>query len=52
MASDDNLPTKAAALIDAANASGGRDNISVLLAQVSPAEKKKSLFARLLNVKL
>lgn len=52
MTADNHLPTKATALVDAANASGGRDNISVLLAKASPPEKKKSLFARLMSAKL
>jgi serine/threonine protein phosphatase PrpC len=40
---------KAGQLIDAANANGGRDNISVLLAQVSTEVKKRSLISRWLG---
>lgn len=36
-------------LVKAANAEGGRDNISVLLAQVHESAEKKTLFARLLR---
>jgi len=43
------LEQKAAQLIDAANANGGRDNISVLLAQVSTDSKKRGLISRLLG---
>jgi len=40
---------KVGQLIDAANANGGRDNISVLLAQVSTEVKKRSLISRWLG---
>jgi len=43
------LEQRAALLIDAANANGGRDNISVLLAQVDANSKKRSLISRLLG---
>ncbi len=36
-------------LIEAANAKGGRDNISVLLAQASEGSRKRSLFSRILG---
>lgn len=36
-------------LIDTANDSGGRDNISVMLVSVQPIAQKRSLFARLLG---
>jgi protein phosphatase len=35
--------------VDAANANGGRDNITVLLAQASEGSRKKSLISRLLG---
>jgi protein phosphatase len=41
------LEQKVALLIDAANANGGRDNISVLLAQANEGSKKKGLMSRL-----
>ncbi len=40
---------RARALIDAANAQGGRDNITVLLVQVEAAVEKRGLMARLLG---
>lgn len=40
---------QAQALIDAANAQGGRDNITVLLVQVEAGQEKRSLVARLLG---
>ena len=43
------LEQKVAQLIDAANANGGRDNISVLLAQASDGSKKRGLISRLLG---
>ncbi|MBC7437936.1 MAG: Stp1/IreP family PP2C-type Ser/Thr phosphatase [Bdellovibrionales bacterium] len=43
------LQHMAAQLIDAANAKGGRDNISVLLAQANTGERKRSLFSRILG---
>ncbi|CAM3570079.1 Stp1/IreP family PP2C-type Ser/Thr phosphatase [Paracidovorax anthurii] len=42
------LAERAARLIEAANVRGGRDNISVLLAQACAAEKKRGLVSRLL----
>jgi serine/threonine protein phosphatase PrpC len=43
------LEQKVAQLIDTANANGGRDNISVLLAQASIDSKKRGLISRLLG---
>ena len=43
------LEEKAIQLIGEANANGGRDNISVLLAQVSSESKKRGLISRLLG---
>jgi protein phosphatase len=43
------LEQKVAQLIDAANANGGRDNISVLLAQANEGSRKKGLISRLLG---
>jgi serine/threonine protein phosphatase PrpC len=43
------LEQKAAMLIDAANAGGGRDNISVLVALASEGSKRKGLISRLLG---
>jgi len=43
------LEQKAAQLIDAANANGGRDNISVLVAQANEGSKKRGLIHRLLG---
>jgi len=43
------LEQKVAQLIDAANANGGRDNISVLVAQANIASKKRGLISRLLG---
>jgi protein phosphatase len=43
------LEIKGQMLIDAANDHGGRDNISVLLVEVSEAAEKKGLIARLLG---
>lgn len=43
------LAEKAAVLVDAANTSGGRDNISVLLTLAVAPEKKRSLMSRLLS---
>lgn len=47
--SDTDLDQKASQLIDAANANGGRDNISVLLVEVKEATEKRGLIARLLG---
>lgn len=49
IASDADLDSKADQLIDAANANGGRDNISVLLVEVNEATEKRGLIARLLG---
>jgi protein phosphatase len=43
------LDQKAGQLIDAANANGGRDNISVLLAQANSGSKKRGLISRWLG---
>ncbi|MET0311262.1 MAG: Stp1/IreP family PP2C-type Ser/Thr phosphatase [Rhizobacter sp.] len=43
------LEQKAKQLIDAANANGGRDNISVLLAQAAAGSRKRGLISRLLG---
>jgi protein phosphatase len=43
------LPELAKQLIDAANAQGGRDNISVLLARATPGSAKRGLISRLLG---
>jgi protein phosphatase len=43
------LEEKVGRLVDAANANGGRDNISVLLAQADLEAKKKGLISRLLG---
>jgi PPM family protein phosphatase len=49
LASESPLEQKAVQLIDAANANGGRDNISVLIAQADIAPKKRGLISRLLG---
>jgi serine/threonine protein phosphatase PrpC len=49
VAAETELEQKAIQLIDAANANGGRDNISVLLVAVSEAAEKRGLIARLLG---
>jgi PPM family protein phosphatase len=49
LGTDAPLEQKVAQLIDAANANGGRDNISVLLAQANTASKKRGLISRLLG---
>jgi serine/threonine protein phosphatase PrpC len=43
------LEVKAAQLIDAANANGGRDNISALMVELKEATEKRGLIARLLG---
>ena len=43
------LEQRAKTLVDAANAHGGRDNITVLLAQVEAGAEKRGLMARLLG---
>lgn len=43
------LDTKARKLVDAANAAGGRDNISVVLVQASAGSGKRGLISRLLG---
>ncbi|MRD48628.1 Stp1/IreP family PP2C-type Ser/Thr phosphatase [Caenimonas koreensis] len=49
LGNDSTLEQKVAQLIDAANANGGRDNISVLLAQASNDTKKRGLISRMLG---
>jgi len=49
LATDAPLEQKVVQLIDAANANGGRDNISVLLAQAQSGVKKRGLISRLLG---
>jgi protein phosphatase len=49
LSADAPLDHKATQLIDAANANGGRDNISVLVAQASSESKKRGLISRLLG---
>jgi protein phosphatase len=43
------IEQRAKALVDAANAQGGRDNITVLLVQVEAGQEKRGLMARLLG---
>lgn len=45
----ESLDTKASSLVALANAKGGRDNISVLLVQVSGGSDKRGLISRLLG---
>ena len=49
MLAEESLEQKSVHLIDAANANGGRDNISVLLAHATTGSKKKGLISRLLG---
>jgi protein phosphatase len=49
LTSDTDLEPKTAQLIDAANANGGRDNISALLVELKDATEKRGLIARLLG---
>ena len=49
LGADTPLEQKVAQLIDAANANGGRDNISVLVARADADSKKRGLISRLLG---
>ena len=49
LGADAPLEQKVTHLIDAANANGGRDNISVLMAQANTDSKKRGLISRLLG---
>ena len=49
MGNEGPLEQRAAQLIDAANANGGRDNISILMAQAIEGSKKRGLMHRLLG---
>jgi protein phosphatase len=49
MALDIPLEQKSVQLVDAANGNGGRDNISVLLAQANSGSRKKGLISRWLG---
>ncbi|MDF2462542.1 MAG: protein phosphatase (Phosphoprotein phosphatase)-like protein [Ramlibacter sp.] len=49
LGADGPLEQKVTQLIDAANANGGRDNISVLMAQANTDSKKRGLISRLLG---
>ena len=49
LGTDTPLEQKVAQLIDAANANGGRDNISVLVVQATEGSKKRGLISRLLG---
>jgi protein phosphatase len=49
LATEASLEEKVGQLIDTANANGGRDNISVLLAQAGEGSKKRGLMSRLLG---
>jgi len=49
LGSETPLEQKVAQLIDTANANGGRDNISVLVAQASTGPKKRGLISRFLG---
>jgi PPM family protein phosphatase len=47
LGNDAPLEEKVAQLVDAANANGGRDNISVLLARANTDSRKRGLISRL-----
>lgn len=49
LSSDGSLEQKCVQLIDAANANGGRDNISVLLAQANSGSRRRGLISRWLG---
>ena len=49
LANAEALEQRARRLIEAANANGGRDNISVLLAQSRGVPRKRSFISRLLG---
>ena len=49
LSGEGSLDQKTVQLIDAANANGGRDNISVLLAQASSGSRKRGLISRWLG---
>ncbi len=49
MATETSLERQAAALVDAANDHGGRDNISVLMVELNKGSEKRGLIARLLG---
>jgi PPM family protein phosphatase len=49
MQGNQDLDAMAKALVDAANAGGGRDNISVLLAQAKDGQSKRGFMSRLLG---
>jgi protein phosphatase len=49
LSSEATLDQKSVQLIDAANANGGRDNISVLLAQASSGSRRRGLISRWLG---
>jgi len=49
LSTDGSLEQKSVQLIDGANANGGRDNISVLLAQANSGAKKRGLISRWLG---
>lgn len=49
LSEDGSLEEKATRLVEAANANGGRDNISVLLAHAHSASRKRGLISRLLG---
>ena len=49
MRGEEDLDAKAKALVDAANAGGGRDNISVLLVKAKDGQGKRGFMSRLLG---